>query len=91
MTKKTLLSKVEELKALEVQKKELEKAMETIKEEIQKEMDKKNTQELTAGDYIIKWTRYASSRFDTKRFKEDHKRLHEKYIKEMESRRFTIA
>lgn len=91
MSNRTLLNKVRKLKELETQQKELDKAMAAIKAEIQKEMDSQNTEQMTAGDYIIRWTKVVSNRFNSKAFALSHKRLYNQYTNAVESRRFTIA
>ena len=92
MTKKDLLAKVEAIKVLEAQKKELENQLESLKDEVKAELDKKKVEELVIKTYIIRYTSISSSRFDTKRFKDElGEDLYKKYCKEVASRRFTIS
>lgn len=61
-----------------------------MKEELESEMTVRNTDDLTAGAYRIKWTTYQSSRFDSTRFKKDHAELAAAYTKTTTARRFSI-
>ena len=45
-----------------------------------------------AGQYVLRFTTVQSSRFDTKRFKEEQgPALYKEYTKEVISRRFTVS
>ena len=64
---------------------------EAIRDEIKAEMLKRNTEELQAGAYIVRWTSVLSQRFDTTAFKKVMPEVYKAYIKQVTSRRFTIA
>lgn len=89
MTERTLQAKVRKIKELEAQQKSLEKQISSLKADIQEEM--KDREQLQAGEYLVRWTRVVSNKFDSKTFQSEHSRLFKKYVKEVESRRFTIA
>lgn len=89
MSERMILNRIKKLKELEEQKKELEKQIADLQQDIKNEM--KDAEQLTAGDYIVKWTKVMSNRFDSKSFSNDHKRLYSQYIKAAESRRFSIV
>lgn len=89
MTERTLQAKVRKIKELEAQQKSLEKQISSLKADIQDEM--KDREQLQAGEYLVRWTRVVSNKFDSKAFQSEHSRLFKKYVKEVESRRFTIA
>ena len=91
MSERTLLNKVRKLKELEQQKKEIEKQIEQAQQEIKNEMSNKGTEEMTAGDYIIRWTSLVRNSFDSKSFKEKHPRLYNQFMKSSESKRFSIV
>lgn len=89
MTERTLQAKVRKIKELEAQQKSLEKQISSLKADIQDEM--KDREQLQAGEYLVRWTRVVSNKFDSKAFQSEHSRLFKNYVKEVESRRFTIA
>ena len=92
MSTDNITKKVEEMIELEQFANEIKNEIEAIKREIQDEMDKRNTEELDLGKYIVRWTSVLSSRFDTKRFKENFgEEVYKAYTKEVSSRRFSIA
>ena len=95
MGERAIENRIKKLKALEEQKKELEAKLEGqisgLQEEIKKDMEAKGIEEMQAGIFIIRFTSVLSSRFDTKRFKEQYGDLYDKYVKQVASRRFTIS
>ncbi len=58
---------------------------------IKEEMDARETEELNLGNVIIRFTSILSNRFDTTAFKRLHKDLYNEFIKQVASRRFSIA
>ncbi len=85
-------SKIKELKEIEAYLAELNEEAEAIRDDIKAEMNERGTEELEAGQYIVRWTSVLSTRFDTKRFKEVFgDELYKAYTKEVSSRRFQIA
>ncbi len=82
---------VNELQALYAQADEL-KAMITAREAmIKEEMEARETEELNLGNVIIRFTSVLSNRFDTSAFKKLHNDLYNSFIKQVASRRFSIA
>lgn len=82
---------VEELQNLYAQADEL-KAMITAREAlIKEEMEARETEELNLGNVIIRFTSVLSNRFDTTAFKKLHSDLYNTFIKQVASRRFSIA
>jgi predicted phage-related endonuclease len=51
----------------------------------------RSTEEMEAGQYIIRWTSVLSQRFDTTSFKKVYGDLYKEYTKQTASRRFSIA
>ena len=86
-----LSSKIEALKEWESVIDEAQAEAEAIRDEIKAEMLKRNTEELQAGAYIVRWTSVLSQRFDTTAFKKVMPEVYKAYIKQVTSRRFTIA
>lgn len=87
-----IINKLEELKAYEAIATEAAAVCDGIKDEIKRHMDALGISELTAGTCIIRYTEVQSSRFDTKRFKQElGEQLYKSYCRETLSRRFTIS
>ena len=86
-----ITSKVEALKDLEALIEEAKAEAETLRDEIKQEMLNRDTEEMEAGQYIIRWTSVLSQRFDTTAFKKVMPEIYKAYIKQTASRRFTIA
>ena len=68
------------------------KAQSTEREQaIKDEMESRELEELNLGNIIIRFTSILSNRFDTTNFKKLHKDLYNEFIKQVSSRRFSIA
>lgn len=91
MSTNNLVLKVEKLKELEELLEEVKAEAESVRDEIKQEMMAQNTEELEAGQYIIRWTSVLSNRFDTTAFKKVMPEVYKAYTKQVASRRFTIA
>ena len=86
-----ITSKIEALKELEALIEEAKAEAEALRDEIKTEMLNRNTEEMEAGQYIIRWTSVLSQRFDTTTFKKVMPDLYKEYTKQVSSRRFSIA
>ena len=86
-----ITSKIESLRELEELIEEAKTEAEAIRDEIKTEMLNRNTEELTAGQYIVRWTAILSNRFDTTGFKKVYGDLYRAFTKQTASRRFTIS
>lgn len=82
---------VNELQALYAQADELKALINEREALIKEEMDARETEELNLGNVIIRFTSILSNRFDTTAFKRLHKDLYNEFIKQVASRRFSIA
>lgn len=91
MGEKAIENRIKKLKALEEQKKQLEAQIDSLQEEIKKDMESKGIEEMQAGIFIVRFTSVLSSRFDTKRFKEQYGSLYSQFTKQTASRRFSIS
>lgn len=93
MTKATQLEiKIEELNEIEKMMEELKAEADAIKDELKSEMSIRGLDQMEVGQYIVRWTSVLSSRFDTKRFKEEYgENIYKQYTKEVSSMRFSIA
>ena len=86
-----IATKVEELKEMEALIEEAKAEAEALRDAIKTEMLNRDTEELEAGQYIIRWTPVLSNRFDTTGFKKLYGELYKQYTKQIASRRFTIS
>ena len=86
-----ITAKIEALKELEALIEEAKAEAETLRDEIKTEMLNRNTEEMEAGQYIVRWTSVLSQRFDTTGFKKAYGELYKDFIKQTASRRFSIA
>ena len=86
-----ITAKIEALKDLESLIEEAKAEAETLRDEIKTEMLNRNTEELTAGQYIVRYTTVLSNRFDSTAFKKVMPDVYKAYTKQTSSRRFTIS
>ena len=91
MSKNELITKIEALQEWEAIMEEAKAEAETIKDSIKAELLERDTEELEAGAYIIRWTSILTQRFDTTGFKKAHSELYKEFTKQIASRRFTIS
>ena len=86
-----ITSKIEALKDLESLIEEAKAEAEALRDEIKSEMLNRDTEELEAGQYIVRWTSVLTQRFDTTAFKKVMPDVYKAYTKQVSSRRFTIS
>ena len=91
MSRNDLIAKIEALTEWESVIEEAKAEAEAIRDAIKAEMLERDTEELTAGQYIIRWTSIISNRFDTTAFKKVMPDVYRAYTKAVSSRRFTIS
>ena len=85
-----ITSKIEALKDLESLIEEAKAEAEALRDEIKSEMLNRDTEELEAGQYIVRWTSVLTQRFDTTAFKKVMPDVYKSFIKQTASRRFSI-
>lgn len=86
-----ITSKIEELKAITDLIEEAKAEAEALTDSIKAEMLSRGTEELQAGQYIVRWTSVLSNRFDSTAFKKVMPEVYKAYTKQVSSRRFSIA
>ena len=91
MSRNELVAKIEALNEWENLIEEAKAEAEAIRDSIKAEMLERDTEELEAGAYIIRWTSVLSNRFDSTAFKRVCPELYKAYTKQTASRRFTIT
>ena len=85
-----ITSKIEALKELEALIDEAKAEAEALRDEIKAEMLNRNTEEMEAGQYIVRWTSVLSQRFDSTAFKKVMPDVYKSFTKQTASRRFSI-
>jgi predicted phage-related endonuclease len=88
MSNHEITAKIDALKALEDLIEEAKAEAETLRDAIKQEMLNRGTEELTAGQYIVRWTSVLSQRFDSTAFKKVMPDVYKAYTKQVSSRRF---
>ncbi len=91
MSTTEITSKIEALKDLESLIEEAKAEAEALRDEIKTEMLNRDTAELEAGQYIVRWTSVLTQRFDTTAFKKVMPDVYKEYTKQVSSRSFSIA
>ena len=91
MSTNEIAAKIEALKSIEDLIEEAKAEAETLRDSIKQEMMVRDTEELTAGQYIVRWTSVLSQRFDTTAFKKVMPEVYKAYTKQVSSRRFSIS
>ncbi len=64
---------------------------EALKDSIKAEMLARETEELQAGRFIVRWTSVLTSRFNSSEFKKAMPDVYAAFMKQTASRRFTIS
>lgn len=91
MSATEMITKIESLREWENIIEQAKQEAESIRDEIKREMDARNTEELEAGQYIVRYTSVLTQRFDTTAFKKALPEVYKGYLKQTASRRFTVA
>ena len=91
MGQKELAEKVKELKGLKQMAEELAAEIASIEDDIKAEMTARGVSEMLVDVFKVRWTKVLSRRFDTTAFKATHTDLYGQYLKEVETRRFSVA
>ena len=86
-----ITSKIEALKELEALIEEAKAEAEALRDEIKTEMLNRNTEEMEAGQYIVRWTSVLSQSFESTAFKKVMPDIYKSFTKQVSSRRFSIA
>ena len=91
MSANEITTKIEALRELEELIEEAKVEAESLRDEIKAEMLSRNTEEMSVGQYIVRFTSVLSNRVDTTGFKRAYADLYKQYTKQTASRRFTIS
>ena len=91
MSANEITTKIEALRELEELIEEAKVEAESLRDEIKAEMLSRNTEEMSVGQYIVRWTSVLSNRFDSTAFKKVMPEIYKAYTKQISSRRFSIS
>lgn len=91
MASNEIIKKIEALNDLEALIEEAKAEAEAIKDAIKAEMMAQDTEELEAGQYIVRWSSVLAQRLDTTALKKALPEVYKAYLKQVASRRFSIA
>ena len=91
MSKNEMVAKIEALNEWEAIIADAQAEAEAIRDSIKQEMLDRETEELVAGAYIVRWTSVLSNRFDTTSFKKVYGDLYKAFTKQVSSKRFSIS
>ena len=91
MSANEITTKIEALRDLEDLIEEAKVEAESLRDEIKAEMMARDTEEMSVGQYIVRFTSILSNRFDTTGFKRAYGELYKEFTKQTASRRFTIS
>ena len=87
-----VVNKIKALREWENLASEAAAEIESIKDELKAYMTTMHFETLEAGPYIARYTTVQSSRFDTRRFKNEiGEDVYKRFCKETVSRRFTVS
>ena len=91
MNNNELRTTVAELQDLYSQVEAIKAEITARETQIKQEMDNREVEVIDLGTAIIRFTSILSNKFDTKRFKTDFADIYNMFLKQVPSRRFTIA
>ena len=91
MSKHELISMIETMNNYDDLAAKAKAKADAIRSAIKAEMEERDTEELTAGNYIIRYTSVISNRFDSTTFKRLYADLYKDFTKAVSSRRFSVS
>lgn len=91
MSTKDINKMAREIKELTRMKEELDAEITALQDNIKAEMLCRGVDELATSEYKIRWTAVTSNRFDTTTFKKVHGDLYSQFVKQTQTKRFSIA
>lgn len=91
MTTTEITTKVRRMKRLQAKAEQLQAEITAIQDEIKATMTEQGAEELSVGEYKIRYALITSNRFDSKAFRAAYDALYQQFIKPITSRRFSVA
>ena len=83
--------KIRQFKQLQRTQEALEAELEAIKNEIKGEMTARNVEEITAGEYKVRWVEVKNSQLDTKALRAALPEVVARFTVERVTKRFTVV
>ena len=91
MSRNEIAAKIEALNEWEALMEEAKAEVEALRDSIKSELLERDTEELVAGPYIVRWSEVLTQRLDTTAFKKAMPDVYKAFTKQSASRRFTIS
>ena len=91
MSTNELTAKIRELKELQALIEQAQTEAESIKDELKAIMVETGADEMNVDVFKIRYAIVKGSRFDAAAFKKNHADLYAQYVRQTETRRFTVA
>lgn len=91
MSSTELESKIAKMQEWEALAEKAREEADALRDTIKAELLNRDTEELQAGRFIIRWPTVLTSRFDTTAFKKATPEVYKAYLKQTTSRRFSVA
>lgn len=91
MTERMIENRVNKLRDIEAQQRELEAQAEAIRAELKADLEEKGVEELRTKNFILRWKEIISNRLDGKALKAALPDVYGQFCRASTSRRFTIA
>ncbi len=91
MTERMIENRVNKLRELEAQQKEIEAAAEAIRAELKADLEAKGVEELKTRNFVLRWKEIISNRLDGKALKAALPDVYGQFCRSSSSRRFTIS
>ena len=88
---KAIENRINKIKYLEDEKKNIDAQIEALKNEIKTEMTNRGVDECRTANFVVRFKEIISNNFDSKRFKADMPDLYDTYTTVRKSMRFTIV
>ena len=91
MTTNEIITKVRELKELEMMLQELTVEIDLIKDDLKAEMTARDIEEMQADIFTLRYKEHLQSRIDSKTLKKELPDVYGKYANTIKVKRFTVA
>ena len=88
-TERTLNTRLQKLDALKTERAEIDEKIKALEDAIKEDLG--DEEERKTSKYVVRWTRFTSSRFDSKAFGKIHPKLLQEFTKTSECRRFSYS
>ena len=91
MSENSIITKIEELKEWEALAEEAKEQIEALRDELKAAMLMRGTEEMEAGQFIMRYQTITSNKFDNSAFKKALPDIYKAYLRQSISKRFSIA